>query len=108
MKTTAWNNGQHLSSGVGYGLKVTIEDRDRCFDQHWGSIWLRLEGESHAFEVNVTKPSFWGKTCHELIHKNIGKWLIKNHLAPWPKGKPPKLELEHIKDNHFFLRKKTQ
>lgn len=107
MRITAWNNGKHLPSGAGYGLKVAIEDRDRWFDQRWVNIWLRLEGESKSFTVNVAKPSFWTDTCHELIHKNIGKWLIKNHLAPWPKGKPPKLELEHVKDNHFYLRKST-
>ena len=105
MKVTAWNNGQHLASGAGYGLKVAVDDRDRWFDRRWGSIWLRLEDETEAFEVNVGKPSFWSDACHELINKNIGKWLIKNQLAPWPKGQPPRLELEHIKDNHFFLRK---
>ncbi len=105
MDVTAWNNGQHLASGAGYGLKVTIQDRDRWFNRKWGHIWLRLEGETDSFEVNVGKPSFWSDTCHELIHKRIGQWLIINHLAPWPKGQPPKLVLEHPSENNFYLRK---
>jgi len=105
MKVTAWNNGQYLKSGAGYGLKIAIKDRDRWFHPNLQVIWLHLEGEQGEFRVNVGKKSFWTDTCHELIHKNIGKWLFKNHLAPWPKGAPPKLELEHIKDNHFILRK---
>jgi hypothetical protein len=105
MRITAWNNGKHLPSGAGYGLKVDIEDRDRWFDPKWQFIWLHLEGEQGEFQVNVGKKSFWTDACHELIHKNIGEWLIKNDLAPWSKGKPPKLELEHIKGNHLILRK---
>ena len=39
---TAWNNGQWSTTGAGYGLKVSIEDRDRFFDREWESVTLRL------------------------------------------------------------------
>jgi hypothetical protein len=56
--------------------------------------------------VNVDKKSFWTPTCGELIDKRIGQWLFKNKLAPWEKGAPLELELEHRKNNHFYLRKR--
>lgn len=28
---TAWNNGEWRASGAGYGLKVSVGDRDRFF-----------------------------------------------------------------------------
>lgn len=105
MFVTAWNNGQHLSSGAGYGLKITPVNRDRYFKKEWQSVILELEGHLNPIEVNIAKPSFWGDTCRELIKIEIGKWLMKNDLAPWKKGKAPKLLLEPLGRNRFRLRK---
>jgi hypothetical protein len=107
MIVTAWNNGQHNNSGAGYGVKLSALDRDRIFDTSWRHIFLKLEGELREIEVNIAKNSFWGDTCRELIKKEIGQWMIANNLAPWPRGKPPKLELEPVKDNHFILKKRA-
>jgi hypothetical protein len=104
MIITAWNNGQHLASSAGYGLKLQARDRDRYFQRSWKSVWLQLEGYSQDVEVNVNKPSFWGPNCRELISKHIGIWLIDNSLAPWPKRKPPKLIMEPIQGNNFSVR----
>ena len=103
MVVTAWNNGTQLKSGAGYGVKLNASDRDRFFQRDWKSIRLSLEGTSHVIEVNIAKPSFWETTCRELISAKIGRWLIRNGLAPWPKGHPPKLFLKHIDNNHFVL-----
>lgn len=104
MKVTAWNRGDHRPDGNGYGLKIDRLDRDRYFIRAWGAILLELEGESEPVAVNIDKDSFWGTTCRELISVRIGRWLIRNRLAPWKKGNPPQLFLEPTGDNQFRLR----
>lgn len=93
MKVTAWNSGKHFESGAGYGLKLSIQDRDEFFDKSWSIVLLQLPGRSEPIEVNIAKNSFWNNTCRELISKEIGLWLRSTGLAPWSKGKPPKFEL---------------
>ena len=104
MKATAWNNGHHHESGAGYGFKISASDRDRHFRRSWETILLRIEGQPQ-FEVNVKKDSFWNSDCRELIHREIGIWLRKNKMAPWPKRRPPKLELLHLSENRFKLQR---
>jgi hypothetical protein len=105
MIATAWNNGEHHESGAGYGLKISPNDRDRYFMRTWESIFLRIEGQSHEIEINIKIKSFWGATCRELIHKDIGLWLRTNNMAPWPRNTPTKLDLVEENGNHFVLRK---
>ena len=105
MIVKAWNNGTHNPDGNGYGIKLDPKDRDELFEKSWKSIQIVLEGESESIEVNIDKPSFWNETCCELISVEIGRWLIKNHPAPWEKRNPPKLELTRIIRNQFRLRK---
>ena len=95
MKVTAWNNGSHHSSGAGYGLKIGIRDRDAYFDPGAESVTLRLPN-GEKIEVNTAKASFWSETCRELIHIEIGQWLIEKGHAPWPKGSPPKFDLSKV------------
>jgi len=103
MVVTVWNNGTLRKSGAGYGLKFDIADRERFFKREWESVLLQLEDSSIEVEVNLTKRSFWGATCRELINAELGLWLARNGLAPWAKGKPPKLLLKQIKGNRFIL-----
>ena len=103
MIVTAWNNGRHHKSGAGYGIKISVEDRDRFFNSTWKTVILELEGYSHSVEVNINKTSFWNTSCRELISKDIGLWLRQRGLAPWTKRKPPKLEMVPVKDNRFEL-----
>ena len=103
MKVTAWNNGSHLLTGAGYGLKVDINDRDKYFRKSWTNVFLELEGEEERILVNVDKSSFWSATCGELISKDIGVWLIKNKKAPWPNGYPVKMRMDCIDDNRFNI-----
>lgn len=88
MQVTAWNNGD-----AGYGLVVRPKDRDRFFDRSWRKVILDLGGMGQVV-VNVS-PSFWG-TCGELRKAEIGQWLRLNGLAPWPRGKRPKVTMEHV------------
>ena len=105
MIVTAWNNGTHSKSGAGYGVRLDANDRDRFFKREWKSIRLSLEGTSDVIEVNIAKQSFWGPACRELISAEIGRWLLHNGLAPWPKGNPPRISLKHIESNRFLLMK---
>jgi hypothetical protein len=103
VKVKAWNNGSHLPDGNGYGIKIDVHDRDAIFLHEWKVILLDLESEMSPVEINIDKSSFWNKSCRELINIRIGKWLIKNQLAPWEKGKPPILTLEQVGGNRFKL-----
>lgn len=98
MIVTAWKAGS-------FGFKVDIKDRDRYFDRAWRYVLLELEGYSKTVEANVDKASFWNDTCHELICKDIGLWLEQNQLAPWRKGYPPKIRMEHLEGNKFRVYK---
>ncbi len=103
MRVTAWNNGRHHSSGAGYGVKLRAQDRDEFFDRGWPEVILHLDGSEQSIIVNIDKASFWGTTCRELIHKEIGRWLYRRELAPWPSRQPPQLMLDHLYGNHFRL-----
>ncbi len=103
MKVTAWNEGSHNSNGNGYGVKIAPIDRDRYFHREWKTILVSLDGEPGEIEINIDKPSFWNETCRELISVKIGKWLIKNQLAPWEYRNPPVLNLEQSTDRRFRL-----
>ena len=91
---TAWNNGSWSPTGAGYGLSVPRGDRDRCFDRQWSSVVLELPGDDGivSIDVSVAKASFW-RACPELISKDIGQWLLRRQLAPWPKRQPPQFSV---------------
>jgi hypothetical protein len=104
MKVTAWNSGKHFESGAGYGLKLSIEDRDEFFSKEWSTVFVELPNSDTAIEISIAKPSFWNTTCRELISQEIGIWLRSEGLAPWTKGKPPKFELVHTGGNSFKVK----
>lgn len=100
---TAWNNGRRHASGAGYGLQLSVADRDRFFRKDWRSVTLRLVTDSGFIdvEVNCSKESFWNGTCRELIARDIGRWFFDLELAPWPNERPPRFELSPIKPAVF-------
>ena len=104
--TTAWNNGGWNRSGAGYGLKISVADRDRHFDRGWNTVTLRLIGArtSRAAEANVAKPSFWSPICRELIKAEIGRWFIENGFARWPRGTPPRFWMVPLAERKFEVR----
>ena len=106
---TAWNNGVHRRSGAGYGFKVPAEDRDLYFRRDWHTVTVELqEGRGVlAVEVNVAKDSFWGAECRELIDEKIGRWLRGSGYAPWPRGTPPRFEVESAGDRRFIVRRRV-
>ncbi len=103
MIVSAWANGRHAPTGVGYGLKVSAADRDRHFNRDIEKVSIFLPGLSQPVAVNTAKKSFWNGTCRELISKDIRDWLWRNGYAPWPVGDPPKFILTPLGDNVFRL-----
>lgn len=99
----AWNNGRQSESGAGYGIKISIADRDKHFSPSWRSVVIELpiDREIIEVEVNVSKQSFWSKNCRELISKKIGQWLQRMALAPWPLGRPPRFSMSPVGPRRF-------
>lgn len=102
MIVKAWNNGKHQASGAGYGVKLSVQDRDSFFDRKWKKVIITLP-DGVKVEANVKKDSFWNETCRELINKKLGVWFIENNLAPWASGYPPEFKLTSQTNNCFVL-----
>jgi len=108
MIVTAWKNGKDHISGAGgpsYGIKMSIEDRDRYFKRAWGTVFVQLAGSQLVADANVDKDSLWVGSCRELISKDFGIWLRREGLAPWKSGQPPKLQLTPVGERRFRLTK---
>jgi hypothetical protein len=103
ISATAWNNGAHHHSGAGYGLSVSAVDRDQFFRRSWGTARLQIDN-GQPFAVNIDKPSFWDGSCLHLINVEIGRWLIANSLAPWPRRQPPRVDVIPRADRLFEIR----
>jgi hypothetical protein len=99
MRATAWNNGSHSATGAGYGLRISRQDRDRFFDPQWQEVVFDLGGEAEA--TTALSESFW-RSCSELRSADIGRWLLRHDLAPWPRGRPPVVTVTHIEGNRFL------
>ena len=101
MEVSGWSSGSpNKRTGGGYGIRLSHRDRDRWFRREWTSVTLHIEGGGEV-EVNLT-PSFW-RSCTELRHRAIGRFMIAHGLAPWPKGSPPRMWLERMGGRHFRL-----
>ncbi len=72
-----------------YGIRLRNDDRHVMVDRDQSLVVVRLKGRRGKLKVRVT-PSYW-RTCPELRHHEIGRWLKDLGLAPWPKGHPPRL-----------------
>ncbi|MDE0456972.1 MAG: hypothetical protein OXI15_06745 [Chromatiales bacterium] len=103
---TAWNNGAWNRTGAGYGLKISVEDRDKFFERDWSTVMLRLIGNRtrRIAEANVAKRSFWDATCRELINVEIGRWFIENGFDRWTQGSPPRFRMRPVTRREFEVR----
>ena len=100
MKVTAWSNGSTKSIGAGYGVRISKKDRAMHFNKAWTQVGIDIPGAG-TVRANLSK-SFWGR-CPEIRKKEIGSWLLKNSLAPWPKGSPPTFNLTKTRGSRFKL-----
>ena len=60
-EVTAWNNGAWHETGAGYGLKISVEDRDTYFDRDWDTVTLRLVGKRTS-SIAGSCPGAWCKS----------------------------------------------
>jgi hypothetical protein len=97
----AWNNGHPLPTGAGYGVRLSGHDRDEFFDPEWREVIVDLDDEE-SVSVSLSE-SFWGR-CPELRSAAIGRWLLRNGLAPWSRGGPSTALLISGGSNRFSLR----
>ena len=100
---TAWNKSEWHASGAGYGLKLSMADRDRFFRRDWRTVTLRLVAGSDPVDVkvNCAKDSFWSPKCRELISRDLGPRFFDVGLTPWPKGRPPRFHLSPVEPDVF-------
>ena len=57
VRVICWSNGQPLPSGAGYGVRLSIQDRDDCFDPGWLDVIVSLDqGETVSLALS---RSFW-------------------------------------------------
>ena len=101
MIVTGWSNGNpNLATGSGYGVRIATRDRDLYLRRQWSEVAVLMESGQR---VRVTlSPSFW-RRCSELRSAKIGRWMLDNGVARWPKGSPPKLRLEPTGEAEFGL-----
>ncbi len=105
MIVLAWNNGAQSRTGSGYGFRVNNQDRDEFFKPEWEEILLEIDGLDEPVTVAVDKEGFWSEKGQELASPELGKWLRKNGLAPWPRQSPPGFVLDPVEDNRFHVSK---
>lgn len=101
MRAVAWHNGSSPNEAAGYGLKFTEVERDQAFDRSWTEVVVELEGDGVA--TIALSPSFW-RTCSELRSTHVGRWLLDQRAAPWPRGNPPGVAVRHVAGNRFTAR----
>jgi hypothetical protein len=102
MIVSAWRGGSGDENvGTTYGIRVSRKDRGAYFQRAWRFVFVEIE-DGPVLRVPL-KPSFW-KQCTELTHAGLAEWMLEHGLVPWPKGKPPKFELEHLGERRFRLR----
>jgi hypothetical protein len=102
IEVRAWSNGRPLPTGAGYGVRLSDRDRDEHFDPQWREVMVDLGG-GETVSVSLSE-SFW-RSCPELRSAAIGRWLLRNGLAPWPLGKPSAALLIPAGSNRFSLRR---
>jgi hypothetical protein len=95
MDATGWKGGT-------LGVRVGKENAARYFDRAWKIVHIDIGGNIRAFPLT---PGFWSD-CPEIRGIAIQEWMERQGLAPWPKGRPPKLELIPLGGSHFRLKRK--
>lgn len=80
-----------------FGIRVSKADARNYFEKTWDSVQIEIDGKFHRYPLRST---FW-ETCPEFRGGPLKDWLLRRQFAPWPKGKPPILELVPLGENRF-------
>lgn len=100
MKATAWNVGNYLKSGGGYGFRISKADRDQYLDRRLGRVRFLITEPDVWAEANIDKDGFWGEHT-VMIDKSLGQWFLRKGYARWVPGAPPVFRLEPMAANEF-------
>ena len=92
MEAKAWRGGT-------YGIRVGKQNAAKYFSKHWRNIEVDINGQFHSFKLSGT---FW-TTCPEFRGAPIEDWLRHQGLLPWPRGRPPKVELVPLGGSRLHL-----
>jgi hypothetical protein len=102
MLATARHGGNgEWTEPFGYGFQFSIHDREKYFDRSWIEAIFELDGAGTA--AIKLRDAFWLR-CTELRSADIGRWLLVSGVAPWKKGSPPGIVVDHIEGNRFTAR----
>jgi hypothetical protein len=93
MIVRGWSNGWHGSPvrATDCGSPQQIEICTSAANGHPSRSTLAPNVVTNV----ALSASFW-RACTELRSADVGRWLVAHRLAPWPKGAPPHLNLEHL------------
>jgi hypothetical protein len=99
---TGWKNGRHGRTGVGYGFRLSREDRDQHFKREWQTVTIEVPhgGRFITIEASIDSQSFWEECC-ELRDKEIRQWMYRERHAPWPDREPPKFQVTAMGNGRF-------
>jgi hypothetical protein len=102
MNATIWKNGATEQIGQFYGLRISLDDRDRHFKRMWHEIEVVIHGAIHRFEIGAT---FWtgSPVIRDNDKKPIRSWVAENSSLTWPPFEPPTVTLEPLGDVRFRL-----
>ena len=92
MNAKGWKGGS-------YGVRVGVANATQFFKSGWRTVEIEMDRKVHVFELS---PGCW-RDCPEIRGAEIGDWLKRHGLAPWPAFRPPDLLLEPLGDNRFRL-----
>lgn len=97
------SNGVAHKTGWGYRFEMPTVDRDTWFEKKWSAVFLELPsaGKYSTVRVSVGTHAFWLGKTPQLNSVEIGNWLLKEKLAPWTKGAPPRVKVMVKGDGHF-------
>lgn len=91
---TAWH-------GATYGLRISKNDRSSFVDRDVQIVQLFLPGVGDPIILNV-RQTFW-TTCPEVRSGEIGRYFERCGLLPWPKGRPPRINLRRLGPTSFEI-----
>jgi hypothetical protein len=93
---TAWKSGR---DGGTFGIRVGRVDADKFFQHDSPNVVLDLGDK--IVEIKLT-DSFRRK-CSELRGSALKDFFFDRGIVPWPKGKPPKIEIIPCGGNRFSV-----
>ena len=96
---SSWDNGSpNHTTGAGLGLHIDSHYQPVIFNNNaFNTIDLYHNGTMIAQNVNVSN-----KACKELIHVDIGLWLIKNNWNTWLKNNPHRFTITQNGNTNRF------